>query len=63
MDIRSTYCTMVFNRSPDSQIMIRQQIVRYAQQHGNKPAARHFGCNVRTVREWCKRFKVMALSD
>ena len=57
MDIRSTYCTMVFNKSLDSQIMIRQQIVRYAQQHGNKPAARHFGCNVRTVREQCKRFK------
>ena len=56
VDVRSPYCTMIYNRSTDSQIVIRQQIVRYAQQHGNKPAARHFGCDVRTVREWRKRF-------
>lgn len=31
--------------------------MRYAQLHGKKPAARHFGCDVRTVREWCKRFE------
>lgn len=47
---------MTYNRSPDEQILVRQQIIRYAQRHGNKPAARHFGCNVRTVREWRKRF-------
>ena len=56
IDLRSPYCTMIYNRSSDSQILIRQQIVRYAQRHGNKPAAKHFGCDVRTVREWRKRF-------
>lgn len=56
IDLRSPYCTMVYKRSPDSQILVRQDIVRYAQKHGNKPAARHYGCDVRTVREWKKRF-------
>ena len=31
--------------------------MRYAQLHGNKPAARRYGCDVRTVREWRKRFQ------
>jgi transposase len=47
---------MIYNRSPDSQILVRQEIVRYAQKHGNKPAAKHYGCDVRTVRNWRKRF-------
>lgn len=57
VDLRTPYCGMTFKRSPEEQIAIRQKIVRYAQQHGNKPAARHYGCDVRTVREWKKRFK------
>ena len=56
IDIRSPYNIMISDRSQNSQILIRQRMVRYAQQHGNKPAARHFGCDVRTVREWKKRF-------
>jgi transposase InsO family protein len=47
---------MTYNRSPDEQILVRQQIIRYAQRHGNKPAARHFGCSVGTVKTWRKRF-------
>lgn len=57
IDIRSQYCMMINNRSPDSQILIRQQIIRYAQQHGNKSAARHYNCNVKTVRTWRRRFE------
>ena len=57
VDLRTTYCGMMFKRSPEEQISIRQQIVRYAQLHGNKPAARRYGCDVRTVREWRKRFQ------
>jgi len=56
VDLRTQYCGMIFNRSPQEQNLIRQKIVRYAQQHGNKPAARHFGCDPRTVREWRRRF-------
>ena len=47
----------MFKKSPEEQIFIRQKIIRYAQQHGNKPAAKKYGCDVRTVREWKKRFK------
>ena len=57
VDLRTTYCGMMFKRSPEEQISIRQQIMRYAQLHGNKPAARRYGCDVRTVREWRKRFQ------
>ena len=56
IDIRSTYCTMIFKRSINEQIRIRQEIMRYAQLHGNKPAARHYGCTVQTVRLWRRRF-------
>jgi transposase len=57
VDLRTPYCGMIFKRSPQEQISIRLKIVRYAQQHGNKPAARHYGCCVETVREWRKRFE------
>ncbi|MBM3191472.1 MAG: helix-turn-helix domain-containing protein [Chlamydiae bacterium] len=57
IDKRSQYCMMINNRSPDSQILIRQEVVRYAQQHGNKPAARCYNCDVRTVRSWRGRFE------
>lgn len=57
VDIRTPYCSMIFKRSFEEQILLRQQIVRYAQQHGNKPAGRHYGCDARTVRTWRKRFE------
>ena len=62
IDLRTPYCGMIFKRSIEEQVAIRQKIVRYAQQHGNKPAARHYGCDVRTVREWKKRFKASGTS-
>ena len=48
---------MIFKRSTQEQSLVRQKIVRYAQQYGNKPAARHYGCDPRTVREWKRRFE------
>ncbi len=57
VDLRTPYCAMLFKRSPEEQVSIRQAIVCYAQRKGNKPAARHYGCDVRTVREWRKRFE------
>jgi transposase len=57
VDLRTPYCGMIFKRSIEEQVAIRQKIIRYAQQHGNKPTARHYGCDVRTIREWKKRFK------
>jgi len=56
IDLRSPYCTMIYNRSSEAQILVRQQMIRYAQRYGNKPAARHYGCDARTVRDWRKRF-------
>ena len=57
LDSKTTYCIMIFKRSLEEQIEIRQKIVRYAQRAGVKPAARHFGCDRRTVREWKSRFE------
>jgi transposase len=57
VDLRTLYCGMIFKRRPEEQVSIRQKIVRYAQLHGNKPAARRYGCDVRTVRAWRKRFE------
>jgi transposase len=57
VDLRTPYCGMIFKRSTQEQSLLRQQIIRYAQQHGIKPAARRYGCDPRTVREWKKRFE------
>ena len=57
VDLRTPYCGMIFKRSPEEQIALRQKIIRYAQQHGNRPAARHHGCDVRTVRDWRGRYE------
>jgi len=35
---------------------LRQQLVEYAMEYGNKPAARQFGTTVKTVRKWVRRF-------
>ena len=35
----------------------RLELVRYAQEHGVKPAARHFHATPKTVRKWLKRYK------
>jgi len=36
---------------------LRLKMVQYAQRHGNKPAAEHFGCQVKTVRLWRRRWE------
>ena len=46
-----------YKRSPQEQIFLRQEIIRYAQEKGNKPAARKYGCCSRTVRTWRKRYE------
>lgn len=35
----------------------RRRIVEYAQEHGIKPAGRHFGLDRRTVRRWLRRWQ------
>ncbi|MGJ3290596.1 helix-turn-helix domain containing protein, partial [Klebsiella michiganensis] len=46
----------MFNRKNKEQVGIRQKMVRYAQRHGIKPAARYFGCSKNTIKEWLHRF-------
>jgi len=41
---------------------LRLQIVRYAQQHGVKPAARAFGTTAKTVRKWLRRWQPGSLA-
>lgn len=56
VDLRTHYCAMLFKRSDQEQILIRQKMVRYAQMHGIKPAAKHYACSKNTVRTWLRRF-------
>jgi transposase-like protein len=35
----------------------RLAVVTYAEEHGVKPAARHFGIDRKTVREWRNRWR------
>ena len=34
----------------------RQRVVEFAEDHGYRAAARHFGLARRTVRTWCRRW-------
>lgn len=38
-------------------IYLRLELVRYAREHGIKPAAREFGTTVKTVRKWLRRWE------
>jgi transposase len=38
-------------------IDLRLRLVQYAKEHGVKPAARHFGCEPKTVRKWVGRWR------
>ena len=45
----------MLRRSKDP-IYLRFELVRYAREHGIKPAARQFGTAVKTVRKWLRRW-------
>src|SRR5918911_4988342 len=49
------YYTMLL-RSKD-RTYLRFELVRYAREHGIKPAAREFSTTVRTVRKWLRRWE------
>lgn len=54
---KTAYCHMIEQSSKEKQIQVRQAMVKYAQAHGVKPAARHFHCSKNTVKLWLRRFK------
>ncbi|MFQ5754307.1 MAG: helix-turn-helix domain-containing protein [bacterium] len=54
---KTPYCHMVEESSKQKKIKVRQQIVKFAQRRGNKPAARYFGCSKNTVKLWRRRFE------
>ena len=49
----SYYTTMRESKEPRH---LRLKMVRYARQHGVKPAARAFHATPKTVRKWLRRF-------
>ena len=51
------YCHMVYETSKKKQSFVRQDMVKYAQIHGIKPAARRFGCSKNTIKLWQKRYQ------
>ncbi|MBP9840836.1 MAG: helix-turn-helix domain containing protein [Simkaniaceae bacterium] len=53
----TAYGMCMFNRDSKEQIIFRQKIVQYAQIHGNKPAARKYGCSKNTIKTWRRRFE------
>lgn len=44
-------------RRSNDPIYLRSELVRFAREHGIKPAAREFGTTVRTVRKWLRRWE------
>lgn len=62
MRSRTPYCHMVYESSREKRDSIKLDVIRYAQRHGNKPAARHFGCGKNTVKRWRRRFEAKGMS-
>lgn len=54
---KTAYCHMIEQSSNKKKIKVRQQIVKYAQLHGNKAAARNFRCSKNTVKLWRRRYE------
>ena len=48
------YTIMRHSKDP---VYFRLKLVQYAQDHGNKPAARAFSATVKTVRKWRRRYE------
>ena len=48
---------MIYENSKRKQTSIRQEMVKYAQIHGIKPAARYFGCSKNTVKKWTRCYE------
>jgi hypothetical protein len=48
----SRYRIMMKGKDKVLKADVRLHIVKYAQQHGNKPAAREYGCSKNTVKLW-----------
>jgi len=44
-------------RQSKDPVRLRFELVRYAREHGVKPAARQFGTTVKTVRKWLRRWE------
>ena len=51
------YCHMVYQSTKEKQVNVRQDIVKYAQKYGIKPASHRFGCSKNTVKKWMRRFE------
>jgi len=41
---------------------LRVKLVDFALEHGIKPAAREFACNIKTARKWLGRYKKLGLA-
>jgi transposase-like protein len=44
-------------RQSKDPVYLRFELVRYAREHGIKPAARQFSTTVKTVRKWLRRWE------
>jgi transposase len=53
---------MVCGSSREKKDSVKLDVVRYAQLHGNKPAARRFGCSKNTVKLWRHRYEEQAMT-
>lgn len=53
----ATYFRIARSKDQALKYETRLQLVQYAAEYGIKPAARHFGCQVRIVRKWLRRWR------
>ena len=58
----SRYRIMMRGKDKVEKVDARLHVVRYAQRHGNKAAAREYGCSKNTVKLWRRRFEAEGMS-
>ena len=61
MKSKTPYCHMVYGSSREKKDSVKLDMVRYAQIHGIKAAARRFGCSKNTIKLWLRRFEAKAM--
>lgn len=51
------YSMAIKRTSKEHRLSVKQQIVRYAQEHGIKPSVRKFSAARNSIKKWLKRYE------
>lgn len=62
MRYKTAYCHIMNGNTREKKSSVKLEIIRYAQMHGNKPAARKYDCSKNTIKLWRYRYEENGMS-